>query len=273
VGFVRTGSGLICIDMPMMPKDARHWFSRIRRVTDEPVLSLVQTDYDQERVASTCLFNVPIIAHEAAWEKMLKIYKRDKAIQQMQDLLGYRSSDPLWKARMPEVTFTEQMILNKGTREIHLLHGGGHSPATCMVHLPDERLIFTGDVVFNDGHPTMAEAESREWLTALTRLRKMAVDTIIPGHGATCEKEATYPLTDYIRDMRAEVRRGFQAGRTKSDTAKTVVPKFLDRFPYDKSERECICKRIKRSSYRIYDEYRNAEKKKTRRQRPRRRRR
>jgi cyclase len=157
---------------------------------------------------------------------------------------------------MPDITFTERLILNKGSRTIHILHGGGHSPATSMVYLPENRLIFSGDLVFNNLHPTMAQAETKEWLSALNQLRKLVVDTIIPGHGPVCDKECTYPLSDYIRDMRAQVRHCFQAERSKSETSSAIIPEFMDAFPYAENERDRVRKSIKSGSDRIYDEYR-----------------
>jgi glyoxylase-like metal-dependent hydrolase (beta-lactamase superfamily II) len=246
VGFVVTG-------VPMMPDAVYHWLYSIRKVTDEPIISLVQTDYDRSRVLSTCLVEARLTAHEAAWEGMHRIYTREKTVQQIVELLGHGGN---WQVRMPDITFTEHMVLQKGRQEIHLLHGGGHSEATCMVHLPEHRLMFTGDVVFNDGHPTMEYAETGAWLSALTRLCKLDVDAIVPGHGVVCDREATYPLSDYIRQMRAHVRRCFRTGRSKSETAKVVVPKFLDAFSYRRDDLERVRSRIKGGSDRIYDEYR-----------------
>jgi hypothetical protein len=125
-----------------------------------------------------------------------------------------------------------------------------------MVYLPEESLIFTGDVVSCGVHPSMTQAETKAWLSTLNQLRKMSVDKIVPGRGMTCAKEATHPLSEYIRDMRAAVRRSFQAGRSKSETSSAVVPEFLDAFPYDEGQRERTRLLVKGGSDRIYDEYR-----------------
>jgi cyclase len=244
----------------MMPEDARRWLSCIQSVTDEPIISLVQTDYDLERVLSTHLVDAPVIAHEAAWEGMHRIYSRRTTIQQIRDLFG---GDGDWQIRMPDITFSDHMILNKGMREVHILHGGGHSPATCMVHLPECRLIFTGDVVFNNVYPSMELAETQAWLSALTRLRKREVDIIVPGHGSVCDGQATRALSGYIRKMRAQVRRGFGLGHSKRDTSNTLLPEFMNAFPYHHNELENVRRRIKGGSDRIYDEYRTAAKKRT----------
>jgi cyclase len=157
---------------------------------------------------------------------------------------------------MPDITFDERLILYKGERQIHVLHGGGHSMGTCMVHLPEEDVVFTGDLVFNRQHPSMNFAESKQWLSALNQLRKMPVEVIVPGHGPVCDREATHPLSDYIRDIRAMVRKSFQAGRSKSETSSAVIPELFECFPYDESRRDEIRLRIKGGSDRIYDEYR-----------------
>jgi cyclase len=255
VGFIVTGAGVVCIDVPMLPSQAHHWRSMIESVTNEPIAALVQTDYDQERVVSTSLFNVPVIAHDAAWHRM-RVYNSEKVIGQISELLRRDGFDRRWEVRLPDITFSERLILHKGDREIHIMHGGGHSAATGMVYLPEEGLILSGDVVFCGGHPTMNLAETKRWLSALTALRKMPVDIIVPGHGELCEREATHRLSDYIREMRAAVRRHFQAGRSKSETSSALIPEFLDTFAYRDADRDRVRLRIKGGSDRIYDEYR-----------------
>jgi cyclase len=129
-----------------------------------------------------------------------------------------------------------------------------------MVYVPEKNLIFSGDAVYCNEHPSMAQAETKEWLEALNHLRKMSVDVIVPGHGASCDKEVTYRLSEYIRDMRAMVRRSFQAGRSKSETSSAVISEFMDAFDHSESEKERVRQVVKGGSDRIYDEYRAAAK-------------
>ena len=184
------------------------------------------------------------------------MYSSDKVLNQLSEVLRRDGTERRWRPRMPDVTFSERLILHKGEREIHVLHGGGHSPATCMVYLPAESVLFTGDVVFCGMHPSMGLAETKQWLSTLTALRKMSVDVIVPGHGEMCAREATHVLSDYIRDMRAMVRRSFQAGRSKSETSSAVVPEMMDAFSYSDKNRDRVRLLIKAGSDRIYDEYR-----------------
>jgi cyclase len=255
VGLIITGAGIICVDMPMLPSDVRHWQDQIAALTDEPIIFVIQSDYDRQRVIGASMLQAPIIAHDTVCDKM-RIYHNEKTLSQINEMIRRDGGQKEWQVRMPDITFSERLILYKGEREIHILHGGGHSAATCMTYLPQENLIFTGDLVFSHQHPTMTQAETKQWLSKLNQLRKMTIDIIIPGHGAICDKEATHPLSDYIRDMRAVVRRNFQAGRSKSETSSAVIPEFMDAFPYDENQRDRVRQRIKGGSDRIYDEYR-----------------
>lgn len=257
VGLIVTGEGAICVDVPMTPRDVEHWRNQIKKVTDEPIIAIIQTDCNRERVISICQFDVPVIAHEAAWDRM-KSYRSDKRVQQIRDMLGCNAEeDDAWQVRMPDITFTDRLIINKGDQEIHLIHCGGHTPATTMVYLPERRLVFTGDLVFNNMHPSMGQAQTKEWLVALNQLRKLTVDILVPGHGAVCDKECTYPLSDYIREMRARVRRYYLANKSKAETASLIIPEFVDAFPHPESRRDTVRRLVKNASDRIYDEYRS----------------
>jgi len=255
VGFVQTGEGVVCIDSPMLPRDVRDWQSRIASVTQEPIVLLIQTDYDQARVVGSWFFDATVIAHDASWDR-LKIYGSEKMLSQINALVKASDSTKDWRVRMPDITFSHQLLLHKGEHEIHVLHGGGHSCATSMVYLPHYKLIFSGDLVFCGQHPTMTYAQTRQWVATLDRIHEMPIEIIVPGHGPVCTRQAARPLADYIRNMRRRVQESFESGKSKSETSAAIIGEFLDLFPYTDQERDERRLRIKGGSDRIYDEYR-----------------
>jgi glyoxylase-like metal-dependent hydrolase (beta-lactamase superfamily II) len=239
----------------MLPSDIRDWQHKIASVTQEPITLLVQTDYDQVRVVGSRFFDAALIAHDATWDR-LKIYNSEKTLNQINALIKADGSTGNWRARMPDITFSEQLLLHKGKRAIHVLHGGGHSCATCMVYLPQHQLVFSGDLVFCNQHPSMTYAETEEWVTALDRLSKMPIKTIVPGHGPVCSPNAAQPLAAYLQRMRQRVQESFDNGKSKSETSAAMIAEFLDAFPYTDQERDERRQRIKGGSDRIFDEYR-----------------
>lgn len=255
VGFIQTGAGVVCIDSPMLPTDIRDWRAKIASVTQEPIALLVQTDYDQARVVGSYFFDATLIAHDATWDR-LKIYSSEKTLNQINGMIEADGGPGNWQARMPDITFSEQLLLHKGPRDIQVLYAGGHSCATCMVHLPRYQLVFTGDLVFCGQHPSMSYAETKEWIAALDRLSKMPFKILVPGHGPICKKDAAQPLAAYIQKMRKRVKESFENGKSKSETSGVMIAEFLDAFPYTDQERDERRQRIKGGSDRIYDECR-----------------
>jgi cyclase len=254
VGCIVTDSGIIVIDTPLIPADGKNWANRVAKISDK-VLYVFNTDHHRAHILGNQFFDAPVIAHEVAW-KEISNYK-DTFIERTKNI--FKKSPEVaaqfdrTRLKKPEITFTGRLILKKGGREIHFVHLGGHTPATSGVWLPNERILFTGDVVVVGEHPSLGQSQSKEWLELLTRLRKMSLAHIVPGHGPLCNVEATGPVSDYIRTMRSKVRSQYRSGRSKSEAA-VVINQMIDYFPYRPGDKSFVEKRIRAGISRVYDE-------------------
>jgi cyclase len=254
VGCVLTDVGAVVIDTPLIPSDGKDWAAQVARVTNK-VLYVFNTDHHRAHIMGNQYFNAPVVAHEVAWREMSNyketfiertknIFKRDPEIAAQFDRVVLKK---------PEITFTGRLVLKKGGREIHLIYLGGHTPATSGLWLPKERILFSGDAVVVGEHPSLGQSISKEWLDVLTRLRKMSLAHIVPGHGPLCNVEATEPVSDYIRSLRSRVRSQYRAGRSKSEAA-VVINQMIDYFPYRTGDKSFVEKRIRAGISRVYDE-------------------
>jgi len=257
VGFATTGEGAVLIDAPMLPKDAWDWLKKIGSVTKQGVSFLINTDYLVERVLGNCFFPTATIAHQLAWTEMQRY---DEAFLQ-RHLGHYRGRDlssgaDLSKVRivLPELTLVRDMTLYKGERPFRLIHVGGHTPSSIMVHLPKERVLFSGDVVVCGQHPSLAQANTLRWLQALEFVRDMQeVDTIVPGRGELCDRSSTEVLMNYITRIRERVLEHYANGFTRRETVDRV--KMQDFFEVSRTQREETERRIRSSVERVYDEF------------------
>jgi hypothetical protein len=136
-----------------------------------------------------------------------------------------------------------------------LIHVGGHTEATILVWLPEEKVLFAGDTVWSDQHPYMAQANSKQWLEALSYIRKLHPTTIVPGHGPLTNIESTVPLSEYIRYVRRQVRVRVRRGYTKQETASSLVKSLVPMFPVPADRRGKIESQIKQGINRVYNEY------------------
>jgi cyclase len=267
VACVLTEEGAVLIDSPMLPSDAWHWLKQIAKKTHYGVAVLVNTDYSVERVLGNCFFPPTVtIAHQTAW---IEMQRYDEAFLQRyvshHKQLSDRLASELTKLRIvpPEVALTSGLVLHKGGRVFRLIHVGGHTQASIMVHLPDEGILFAGDVVVCGEHPALANADSVQWLHALETVRAMEdVKVIVPGLGTTCDASATEVLTEYIVRLRERVYECYSGGCSRRESVDRV--KMEDFFEVPPERRAEIDRRIRSSVERVYDEYKKGAAKKRR---------
>ena len=155
----------------------------------------------------------------------------------------------------PTITFDTRLDIEHGGRTVRLIHVGGHTEATILIWLPEEKILFAGDTVWCDQHPYMAQANSKQWLEALSFIRKLNPQIIVPGHGPLTTPDTTVPLSEYIRYVRRQVRARIRRGYSKQETASSLVKSLVPMFPVPSDRRGKIESQIKQGINRIYNEY------------------
>ena len=263
VAYVRTDEGVILIDTPMLPNEARQWRAEIEEKTGQPIVYIINTDHHRAHVIGNQFFpTATVIAHEQAWKEM-KSYGdsfRTRLINMYRDRIPEAVAE--WKESleiiMPRITFTGRTILFKGDKEIHMIPVGGHTPATTVILFPNERLLFAGDVVVTNRPPFLSQGNTKEWLDALTYLRRLDYDVLIPGHGELTGKEATETMSEYLRMVRRRVRSAYRSGMPKADTARSLshLIRFWPIPPFEKPKAD---RRFKSGLGRVWNEMRAEE--------------
>jgi cyclase len=263
VAFIITGEGVILIDTPMLPTQAQNWLEEIEKRTDQPILYIINTDHHRAHVIGNQFFPMAkVVAHERAWKEM-KSYGdsfRTRLLNMYRDRIP--EAVAVWKESLeiikPEITFTGRTFLFKGDKEIQLIPVGGHTPATTVVFFPEEKLLFTGDAVVTNRPPFLSQGNTKEWLEALTFLRRLRYDVLIPGHGELTGKEATDNMSNYLRMVRRKVRSAYSSGLGKADTARSLSH-LIRYWPIPPFEKPKADRRFKSGLGRVWNEIRAEE--------------
>lgn len=130
----------------------------------------------------------------------------------------------------PNVSFDQRFELNLNGLEVHLIHvGPGHQWGDTLVHVPAERVLFTGDVVFRQCTPIGWAGSFEGWQRSLMLVAELDPAVIVPGHGPICGLEGPRELSAYLVYVRGEARSAFDEGLSAIDAAKRI-----DFGPYDR---------------------------------------
>ena len=105
------------------------------------------------------------------------------------------------------------MDLRVGGKAVRLKQvGPAHTAGDILVHVPQDRLIFTGDILFVEGHPIIWAGPIGNWIAACDYMLGLDLQCVVPGHGPVTDKRGVRAMRDYLRYLKAEARCRFDAG-------------------------------------------------------------
>jgi glyoxylase-like metal-dependent hydrolase (beta-lactamase superfamily II) len=121
---------------------------------------------------------------------------------------------------LPTQTFEGQLDLRVGSKDVQLLEvGPAHTQGDTLIYVPGDRVIFSGDILFIEGHPIMWAGPVGNWIRACERILELDVETIVPGHGPVTDKQGVARLKGYWEYVLTEVRKRHAAGLSPLETA------------------------------------------------------
>jgi cyclase len=269
VGAIITPLGVICVDTPLLPADARHWRAQIASITHQPIVYLIYTDGHRDRVLGHQWLGGMIVAHEATWDKMRSY--GDALRQQVVEFLAHHGAPDAaeeiahhLQLGLPQLTVSDNgtLTLHTNRPQVSVRPVGGANPGSVWVELPEQGVVFAGDLVTLNTHPFMSEANMTMWLDRLAELRdpEYFATKTVPGRGSGYRRADTQKVSDYLTNMRDSVRDMMHERRGKIDVSE-LMPQFLDCFPIPAGENERVQRRIKTGLEKVYEEVK-AEKRK-----------
>ncbi|CAM5383014.1 MBL fold metallo-hydrolase [Streptomyces avidinii] len=120
----------------------------------------------------------------------------------------------------PDLTYNDRTTLYVGETEVRVIHPGvAHTTGDSIVWLPEQRVVFTGDLVFAQGTPFLAMGSLAGSLRALELLRSLGAETVVPGHGPLTDAGAYEATERYLRYVAELAREGRAEGLTPLEAA------------------------------------------------------
>ena len=254
VGAIVTDQGPVLIDTPALPQDALDLKAHVKKLTDRRISRIIYThEHFDHVIGSAYLVRGGIVAHQAAVREMeyLKTNLAAEINHFFPDL--YRQYQAVFDSVeiiSPQITFVRAMTLHAGDITLELTHIGGHSPASIMVYVKEDKVLFCGDIV-DVGMPFVTPySRFDEWIAALVRIESMEVAEIVPGHGEVCGKENVKATRVYFETVRDRVRDLVKAGAGKEQVVKNVDVRDALPVPFS----EAVLPQVRSTVAMMYDE-------------------
>ena len=125
--------------------------------------------------------------------------------------------------RLPNTTFTGETQRQVGDKIVELIEvGPAHTNGDVLVHVPSDKVVFTGDILFIEGHPILWAGPVKNWINACDRIISMEVDFVVPGHGPVTDNRGVKAVRDYLIYIDTESRKRFESGMSALEAAKEI---------------------------------------------------
>lgn len=195
IGLIQTDEGVIVIDTSISVKRMGEILKTAgMRAAD--VCLVVNTHLHSDHINGNSLFKCPVICHERARTQMAK---------------------KCAKLGQPLTTFHQEHQMDIGGVQMWLMHVGGHTPESIIVWLPDDSVLFAGDLIFSGRSPFLASVTKFDTLIkALKWLPSLGAEVIVPGHGPLCDEDEAQVQINYLETTWDIIKRHVEKRHTLS---------------------------------------------------------
>jgi cyclase len=217
-GFLVGARGVVSVDACSTVRRTRAYLDAIGRVTPRPVRTLINTHHHGDHTFGNFLFDgATIVAHEATRTGVLQ--------------WGQPIDEPIWNkvdwgdvvVEPPFLTYTEGVTVWVDDLRCEVRHTGtpGHTTNDSIVWLPDRKVLFCGDLLFNGGTPFLLQGSITGAIAVLTDvLKPLGATTIVPGHGSVAGPELIDEVLGYLRFVDTTARSAHAAGISPLEAAR-----------------------------------------------------
>jgi cyclase len=228
LGVISQPRGLVQIDAPPSPEDARSWRAALMGMGNGLERILINLDAHPDRTLGVRSMDCTVVAHEKTAQAFRN---RPNTFKAQGDETGanWEAIPGLGSVRWapPEISFLEQLTLHWGDTRILLESHPGPTPGAIWVVLPDEKLVFVGDAVLKGQPPFLAHADLPAWIEALKILLEPQYKgfTLISGRGGVVTPQVVRNQIEVLKRIHDRLEK---MGKKKTTTV--VTDKLADQL-------------------------------------------
>ncbi len=203
-GVIIGDDSVMVIEAQATPRLAQKVIDCIRSVTDKPISHLALTHYHAVRVLGASAYNAPqILMSDTARAMVVERGQEDWDSEFQRFPRLFQGHEDIPGLTWPTTTFSKSMSVYLGQRRVDLMHlGRAHTAGDIVIHVPDENVMFTGDIVEYHSACYCGDGHFRDWGRTLDAIKGFEVDAIAPGRGdALMGREMVDTAIENTRDF------------------------------------------------------------------------
>ncbi len=245
-GFLVASDGVVAFDTCATERRTRLFLDHVREITAAPIRVVVNTHHHGDHTHGNYLTHpATIVGHERCRSAMI-----ESGIVHYPGVFG--DPPPSWgdlELAPPMLTFAERMNVHAGDihAELHYIGTPAHTDNDVVGWLPDQKVLFAGDLVFNGGTPFVLMGSVSGAIKAVDAVRAFGAETIVPGHGPVCDASILDSLTRYFEFVQAVATDAHHSGVAPLEAAlETDLGEFAEL-----SDHERLVGNLHRAMYEI----------------------
>jgi glyoxylase-like metal-dependent hydrolase (beta-lactamase superfamily II) len=205
-GFVVTGAGVVVFDALGTPSLGQLLLEKIRTITDEPIVRVILSHYHADHIYGLQVFedlDAEILAPAGAGEYLESENARERLEERRFTLDPWVNDNT--RLVYPDQYLSEGRHFRLGDVEFVVTTvGAAHSDGDLTLYVAPDRVLFSGDIIFEGRVPFLGDSNTRHWLKVLERMEKEQLVALVPGHGAAADNpnEAIGLTRRYLAHLR-----------------------------------------------------------------------
>jgi len=236
-GIVVGDDAVMVIDTQATPVMAQDVIRRIREVTDKPIRYVVLSHYHAVRVLGASGYRPEhVIASRDTYDLIVERGEQDMKSEIERFPRLFQAVESVPGLTWPTIVFDRRMTLWMGKLRVEILQlGRGHTKGDTVVWLPDDRILFSGDLVEFDATPYTGDAYLADWPATLDAIAALRPEKLVPGRGAALKDPAQVKAgldgtRAFVTEMYAAVREGARAGKDLRTVYRETYARLKPRF-------------------------------------------
>ena len=266
-GIIDIGDGTIIFDTFLSPDAAGELPSLVKKLKLPPITYVINSHWHNDHIRGNQIFSkeVDIIStkktaeliiinepKEIAAEKtyapkqvahldsLLNNYQGDHTDRAYQTLLmwhGYFAAlteNEILETRLPNVFIDKEKTIKGSKRNAKLLcYGGGHTESDLILYLPEDKIVFTADLVFIGMHPYLADGYIEDWKNYLTAIEDLEIEKLVPGHGNIGNANDLHMMKAYLEMVEDQVQKMIDKGLSVTAADSISAPEPFSDWWFD----------------------------------------